>query len=93
LLVRFVYNVWMGVVLISYLAAICSMVSFIPQVLKAWKTKQTKAISLHSYVILGSGAFLWTVYGLFRRDGAIVLTNSVIFLLILPIVLLKIKHG
>ncbi|MDE2025558.1 MAG: SemiSWEET transporter [Patescibacteria group bacterium] len=83
----------MNIVVISYVAAFCSMVSFLPQVVHTWRTRQTKGISLYMYLILGTGAFLWTVYGLFLHDGAIILTNSVIFLFVLPIIFLKLKHG
>ncbi len=83
----------MNIVIISYIAAFCSMVSFIPQVLHTLKTRQTKGISLHMYIILGTGALLWTIYGIFLKDGAIILTNSVIFLFALQIIFLKLKHG
>ncbi|HLL60397.1 MAG TPA: SemiSWEET transporter [Candidatus Nitrosocosmicus sp.] len=78
---------------IGFIAAILTTISFLPQVIKILKTKQTKDISLLMYVILATGVFLWIVYGVYRSDVAIIAANSITFLLILPILYMKRKNG
>lgn len=78
---------------IGYVAAICSTTAFLPQVIKTWKTKQTKDISLPMYIILVAGTILWFVYGILLKDTAIYLANGVILILASSILYLKIKNG
>ena len=35
--------------LIGFIAAVCTTFAFLPQVIKVWKTKQTKDLSLRMY--------------------------------------------
>lgn len=83
----------MFLTILGFTAAICTTVSFLPQVIKTWKTKKTKDLSLPMYLILETGAILWFTYGLFLKDPAIFVTNGVIFFLALSLIFLKIKHG
>lgn len=83
----------MNVSLIGFLAAFCTTISFLPQVIKTWKTKQTKDISLPMYILFVIGVSLWFVYGIFLRDAAIYLANGVTLLLVSSILYLKIKNG
>ncbi|MDO9442850.1 MAG: SemiSWEET transporter [Beijerinckiaceae bacterium] len=63
--------------LVGTLAAICTTVSYIPQVKKCWETKQTGDLSLKMLAILAAGIFLWVVYGFIKSDWVIVLANGV----------------
>lgn len=87
------YNKDVPIVVLGYIAGLFTMISFLPQVVKTWRTKKTKDISLPTYVILTAGILLWFLYGILIKDGAIILTNSVIFISTLTILILKIKNG
>ncbi|MCH2655248.1 MAG: PQ-loop domain-containing transporter, partial [Flavobacteriales bacterium] len=50
--------------LIGFIAAVCTTFAFLPQVIKVWKTKQTKDLSLRMYTIMLIGIFLCFGYGL-----------------------------
>ncbi|QCL76941.1 MULTISPECIES: SemiSWEET family sugar transporter [Agrobacterium] len=67
--------------LVGYLASICSVASFIPQVWKVLKTGDTAAISARMYVLTVIGFALWTGFGLLRGEWPIILTNSICFCL------------
>ncbi|NTE63890.1 hypothetical protein FY134_23310 (plasmid) [Agrobacterium fabrum] len=67
--------------LVGYLASICSVASFIPQVWKVVKTGDTAAISARMYVLTVIGFALWTGFGLLRGEWPIILTNSICFCL------------
>jgi len=81
------------VIIIGLLAATCTTLSFLPQVIKIVKTKKTSDISLLMYVILTTGILLWALYGLLTMDLPVLLANSITFILALVVLILKIKHG
>ena len=79
--------------LIGLIAGTCTTISFLPQVIKIARSKETKALSLPMYIVLATGIFLWTVYGIFTGDMPIVLANSISLVLALTVLVLKIKYG
>ncbi|HET6488197.1 MAG TPA: SemiSWEET transporter [Syntrophales bacterium] len=82
-----------GVTLIGLLAAVVSTVGFAPQVIKVYKTRMTRDLSLGSYVILFSGLFLWFIYGLLLGDLPIISGNAIACAMAAYIIAMKIKHG
>ncbi|MET3858628.1 SemiSWEET transporter [Rhizobium sp. OAE497] len=67
--------------LIGYLASVCSVTSFLPQVWKVIKTGDTAAISARMYMLTVFGFALWSVFGILRGEWPIILTNSICFCL------------
>jgi MtN3 and saliva related transmembrane protein len=67
--------------LIGYLASVCSVTSFMPQVWKVIKTGDTAAISARMYMLTVFGFALWSVFGILRGEWPIILTNSICFCL------------
>lgn len=61
-------------------AAVLTTFSFIPQIIKVYKHKSAKDVSLVTLVQLATGVFLWMIYGFYRRDPIIIAANSVTFL-------------
>ncbi|WP_210176163.1 SemiSWEET family sugar transporter [Agrobacterium bohemicum] len=77
--------------MVGYLASICSVSSFVPQVCKVVKTNDTRAISTGMYCLTVAGFALWTTFGIMRAEWPIILTNSACFLLSLVILVKKLK--
>lgn len=63
--------------IIGLIAAVCTTFAFVPQVMKVWKTKQTKDLSLRMYSIMFLGILLWLVYGILIDSLSIILANVV----------------
>jgi len=78
--------------LIGYIATILSVISFMPQVIKSWKTKSTKDVSLHMYLIFTTSQVLWLIYGILIHSWPLAIANAIIFSLSLSILVLKIKY-
>lgn len=78
--------------IIGFLAGTLTTIAFIPQVLKAWKSRSTKDISLLMFSILTTGVFLWLVYGLLKTDYPVIIANFVTFILASTILALKLKY-
>ncbi len=79
--------------IIGICAASLTTISFLPQVIKAWKTKQTSDLSLLMVVLLLLGVFLWLVYGLMLKQSPIILANSVTLVLAITLLGLKLKYS
>ncbi len=54
-------------------ASLCSMASFVPQVLKVWRDQDSRGVSRRMYVLTASGFALWIGYGVVRGDAPIIL--------------------
>jgi len=77
--------------IIGLIAAVCTTFAFIPQVMKVWKTKQTKDLSLRMYSIMFIGILLWLVYGIRIDSLSIILANVVTAILVGTILVYIIK--
>ena len=80
------------ITVLGLIAASCTTISFLPQAVKAIKTKHTKDLSLGMYIVLTSGILLWLIYGIFIGDLPIILSNCVTFIFTASILYLKIKY-
>ena len=78
--------------LIGFIAAVCTTFAFLPQVIKVWKTKQTKDLSLRMYTIMFIGICLWFVYGLRINSLSIILANIVTGFLVFTILVYIFKN-
>ena len=78
---------------VGYAAAILSTASFLPQVIKAMRTGQTKDISLSMYLLLCSGVVLWVTYGLLIEAPPVIVANLVTLSLAGAILIMKLKNG
>lgn len=80
------------ITIIGLIAATCTTISFIPQVIKIIKTKGTKDISLLMYIIMTAGLLLWLIYGLIIHDLPIILANAISSVLVIIVLIFKIKQ-
>ena len=78
--------------LLGLIAATLTTLSFVPQVVKTWKMKETRDISLSMFVMLAIGIVLWTVYGFIIQDLPVILANCVSFILTAIIILFKVRY-
>ena len=61
---------------LGYVAGAITVASFLPQVIRAWRTRQTRDLSLGSLALLITAGALWILYGALSRDLPVVLTNG-----------------
>ena len=62
---------------IGALAAICTSLSYLPQVSKALPRGSTGDLSFKMLAVLTTGLALWVGYGVVKGDWILVLANSV----------------
>ncbi|MFT6335398.1 MAG: MtN3 and saliva related transmembrane protein [Saprospiraceae bacterium] len=78
--------------IIGIVAAVLTTLSFLPQAIKAIKTKDTRGISLTMYSLFFLGVTLWLIYGILINDLPIILANGLTFILAGTILILKLKY-
>jgi MtN3 and saliva related transmembrane protein len=61
---------------LGYLAGIVTVASFLPQVVRAWRTRQTRDLSLASLALLIAAGSMWILYGALSHDWPVVATNA-----------------
>jgi len=78
---------------IGLAAAACTTISFVPQVVKAWRTRSTGDISFGMFLLLAVGLALWLAYGAILKDLPLILANFFTLCLALAILILKLRFG
>ncbi|MBF0356400.1 MAG: SemiSWEET transporter [Alphaproteobacteria bacterium] len=78
--------------LIGTLAGTLTTLSFLPQVVKTWKSRSTRDISLSMFLAFTTGVGLWLVYGILIGSWPVILSNIVTLILAGIILFLKLRH-
>lgn len=76
---------------LGYVAAIFATGSFVPQVLKTWRTRSAEDLSwlmLFTHVV---GLSLWLAYGVALRAAPIIVANAIGVLLDVILIVLKLR--
>ena len=74
---------------IGLTAGICTTLANLPQLIKAWTTRETDDISLKTLLLLGCGLILWVVYGVLHQDIVIMLANAVSLIILAALLYAK----
>lgn len=78
--------------LLGLVAASLTTISFVPQVVKIWKTKSAGDVSFAMFGTLCVGLTLWLVYGLIIRNLPIIVSNLVTLLLCMAALALMLRY-
>ncbi len=76
---------------IGFVAACLTTLSFVPQVLQSYRTRDVSGISLSMYSLFTLGVALWLGYGLLNGAWPVIIANAVTLLLALSILGLKLR--
>lgn len=79
--------------IIGLVAASFTTFAFLPQSIRAIKTKHTKDISLPMLIMLEIGVIIWIIYGSMISDIPLLAANTISFIFVSITLALKIKHG
>lgn len=78
--------------IIGYSGAIISSVSFLPQVIKLWKTKSGQDLSMVTLFFLTLNAILWIIYGVMKDAKPLWVTNILMLSMLIIMIFLKISY-
>ncbi len=78
---------------IGFIAAILTTASFLPQVLKVWRTRSAKDVSLVMYLLFLAGVALWLTYGILIESWPVILSNLITLILAGAVLVMKLRFG
>ncbi|MCD6112519.1 MAG: hypothetical protein J7J86_04530 [Bacteroidales bacterium] len=78
--------------IIGYIAGLIISISLTPQVIKAWKTKSTKDISISWSILYVTGLILWIIYGSMINSLPLIITISFELSMAITLLFLKIRY-
>ena len=70
-------------------AALCSMTSFVPQIVKIVRERDAASVSLRMYAVTVTGFSLWIAYGVMTEAWPVAASNLVCLALAATILTLK----
>lgn len=76
---------------IGLVAAFLTTMSFLPQVVQAWRTRSVEDISLTMYVMFTLGLAMWLIYGIMIENLPIIISNMITLTFASSILFLKLK--
>ena len=77
--------------MLGFLAGLLTTISFLPQVVKTWKSRSASDLSLGMLFVFSVGVICWLVYGLLLQEMPMILWNAVTLVLVLIILIMKLK--
>ena len=78
---------------IGYLAAFCTTIAFVPQLIHVLRLKSARAVSLSTLVIFTFGVAMWVAYGIVLHSRPIIVANAVTLLLSISLLGLKLYYS
>lgn len=82
---------WLPTIL-GTVAGLLSTASFAPQVLKAWRERDTAAISKRMYMVTVTAFVLWSIYGFLLGSVPLIVFNLLSLAMSATILVLKIRN-
>ncbi len=80
------------ITLLGFVAASCTTVAFLPQVIKTYKSKSAKDLSLFMSTLLAGGVALWLIYGLLIMDWPVIIANLFTLAMVLALLVFKLRY-
>ncbi|MDB2414586.1 SemiSWEET transporter [Rickettsiales bacterium] len=78
--------------IIGFTAATLTTLAFVPQAIQTLRTRDTKSLSLPTYILITTGVGFWFIYGLMLNSYPMIIANIITLFLSAIILYLKIKE-
>lgn len=77
--------------LLGLAAGALTTISFFPQVIKTWKSRSAKDLSLGMFCLFCAGVFLWLIYGIMVNDIPVIAANFTTLMLASTLLFFKLR--
>lgn len=67
----------MSIYIFGFLGGTIGICTQIPQLMKSWRTKKVRDLSIKTYYLLVANNTLWLVHGVLNNDPALYITNAI----------------
>ena len=78
---------------LGYFAGLLTVGAFLPQVLRTWRTRQTRDLSLATFALLITTGSLWMIYGMLSADWPVIAANGGMVALNVALAVAKMRFG
>ena len=78
--------------LLGLTAGALTTAAFLPQLIKAWKSRSTKDVSLLMYIVFCIGILLWLIYGICIDSLPLIAANVISLMIAITILILKLRY-
>lgn len=77
---------------VGLIAGTFTTISFLPQVIRVWKTRSTRDISLMMFLLFTVGIMLWLIYGIYLKQWPVILSNALTLISAIIILIFKFRY-
>ncbi|BDS06676.1 sugar transporter SemiSWEET [Oceaniferula spumae] len=78
--------------MIGFIAATLTSFSFLPQVIKIWRTKKAEDLSIPAFSVFLLGVLLWLIYGLGSGSRPVIVANGITAILACGVLVLSLRY-
>lgn len=78
---------------LGYCASVASGGAFLPQAVRALRTRQTRDLSLSSVALGAAGTVLWAGYGVAIGSGPVTVSNVLVMPFAMATLAMKLRRG
>lgn len=82
-----------GIEILGYAAGAVTAFTFLPQVIKTWKEKSARNVSLLMFIIAFVNEVMWIAYGVLSNNWVIISTNIVMITMCSLMIFLKLRYN
>ena len=75
--------------LLGLIAAFCTTVAFVPQVVMIWRRRSASGVSTGMYCVFCLGVLLWLIYGISIQAWPIAINNGITLTLACAVLVMK----
>lgn len=76
---------------LGYVASLASGGAFLPQAVRALRTRQTRDLSLPSVALGAAGTVLWSAYGIAIESGPVTISNLIVMPFAIATLVMKLR--
>ncbi|MFO7258182.1 MAG: SemiSWEET transporter [Bacteroidota bacterium] len=77
--------------MLGLVAGACTTIAFLPQVIKTWRSRSAKDLSLSMFSIFTLGVSLWLVYGFLDNNIPVIAANLITLMLAATLLVFKFR--
>lgn len=78
--------------ILAIIAGVLILSGWVPQIIKGYRTKHLKDVSIYLMILICIGAILWLIYGIELNDPYIIGTNVSAIILTMIVLGMKLKY-
>ena len=78
--------------IVGFVAGFIMIFSFLPQLVRTFKTKRATDISVFMLILQMTCIALWTIYGIFIQSQSLIISNAISFIIVFAVFVMKLVY-